>query len=274
MEQTREKARFVWPPNLLPDEAVQVRPIESTDPTIEAKNQQEKWWTLAERALFDPIAEPLRVRAARQGWTPDRPGEYCDRCGVSVGPHESDEMGCSRCLGRRLKWSRVVRLGAYDDPLSRWIQEVKFTRWCRLGIDLGRWLGESIRTQEVFGEQHGSEPPVVVAMPTSFRRRLSRGIDHAGVIARGVSTELGLQTVHALGRTHRMSQRRIPVSKRPQNVRGSLVFKAKTSISKRQVILVDDVLTTGATASEAARVLVDRGGAAGVVVGVLSVTGE
>ncbi len=272
-ERVGEKERFVWPPRLVPEEAVRVEAPEP-EPTQQVDRSREGILVRAERALLDPSAEPIRRRAARVGWAPDEPGVYCDRCGRSVGPHEEDEMGCSVCLSRRLKWGRVVRLGAYNEPLSRWIQEVKFTRWSRLGMDLGRWLGESIQEQRVFGDNGETDGTVVVAMPTSLRRRWSRGIDHAWVIARGVGLELGVPIVRALGRAHRPSQRRVAVSRRASNVRGTFVCRAKKAVYGRNVVLVDDVMTTGATAHEATKVLLGECGAASVVVGVLGVTGE
>lgn len=201
---------------------------------------------------LDPVAEPLARRAAAAEWTPDGPGDYCDRCGRDIGAFESNEVGCAACAQSRLPWSRFVRLGRYEPPLSDWICEVKFTRWPVLGLELGRLLGRVIR-------QAGIDPTpgraVIVPMPTTIRRRLSRGIDHAGIIARGVSEEVGPPIARLLARSHRPSQRAVPFDRRPSNVAGSLRLRRGAAVPAGTILLVDDVMTSGATMRAAARAL-------------------
>lgn len=272
MANDADQHKFVWPPVAVDAAPTTIEPETPGAPRVEVL-AKEPWWALAERVLLDPTAEPIRRRAQREGWAPDAPGDFCDRCGATIGPHEGDEMGCSHCTSFAVVWQRVVRMGKYEEPLARWIQEVKFTRWTRLGFDLGRWLGERVQKQKVFAEDEAPSP-VVVPMPVSVRRRWSRGIDHAGVIARGVGVQLGLPVARVLARSHRPSQRSVPISSRRSNVRGSMRFCGKNRVEGRTVVLVDDVMTSGATAREAARALVREGGASGVVVAVLAVAGE
>jgi ComF family protein len=195
---------------------------------------------------------PLAERMAEAGWTPDEPRAFCSRCGQQVGPHEADDTGCSRCRARRLAWSRLVRLGSYTGMLREAVQEVKFTRWRRLGHDLGRMLGRSLA---VALENAGVAPQdcALVPVPCSFRRRIVRGIDHTLVLARGVAAASGVPILRALARKHRPSQVTVPTSRRAANVSGSIRLRRGADLADRLVIVLDDVTTTGATLTAACR---------------------
>jgi ComF family protein len=162
-------------------------------------------------------------------------------------PHARD---CEACDGLKFPWEQLVRLGEFQGLLREMVHEVKFTRWRRLGTDLGRMLGRSVR--EVL---RTSSPVVVVPMPTTFRRRMVRGIDQALVIARGVARELDCPIAKALERQHRPSQTALPRSERIRNLTGSMRLKRGYDLAGHVAVLVDDVTTTRASLVAAARAL-------------------
>jgi len=103
---------------------------------------------------------------------------------------------------------------------------------------------------------------VVVPIPTTAGRLRSRGYNQALLLARRVSAVLDLPLCEALQRpTARRSQTALTPTERRENVRGT--FAAAEPASRRirsaHVLLIDDVLTTGATASEAAATLAHQG---------------
>jgi predicted amidophosphoribosyltransferase len=161
------------------------------------------------RSLFRSIEEtwlglttpPLEDRLAAAGWTPDASEAYCDRCGSTVGPHEADVAGCPACRERKLPWERMVRLGEYRGVLRDVIHEVKFTRWRRLGDQVGRLLGGSVGAA-IAEAGMDTARTALVPVPSSFRRRMARGIDHALVICRGIAAETGLEIQPILSRRH------------------------------------------------------------------------
>ncbi|MCA9282903.1 MAG: ComF family protein [Phycisphaeraceae bacterium] len=270
------QAKFTWPP--IPNAPVSVAATPApAQPAPEPRWRA--WLRSAERDLLVPTSLPLAQRIADTGWTPDAPTEYCQRCAHSIGPHEPDEFGCANCRNKRPPWSFAVRLATYESHLADWIREVKFhsNRW--LGASLGAELARAIRSAGL------SDPhPVVIPVPTSTRRRLSRGIDHTLTLARGVASELDAPVVRALARKHRASQLSIPVSARQANVSGSIravprriqsllpapaVGAARGSGSgggeggerrkEGAVIVVDDVMTTGSTLRAACNALLEAG---------------
>lgn len=209
------------------------------------------------QSVWLPIAvDRLSVRLERAGWEPDQSGRVCPRCGLSAGPYESDADGCPACRSSRLPWERLVRLGAYDGELRRAVLDFKFQPWRRLGSDLGRMLGEAV------ARQAGSIVPagtrvVIVPTPTTLRRRLNRGIDHALVLARGVASRTDGVVLPLVAREHRRSQVSVAPSERGRNV--ARAFRPSRSTGPGRlagrgggtgqtlVVVVDDVLTTGAT---------------------------
>ncbi|MEM1167439.1 MAG: phosphoribosyltransferase family protein [Planctomycetota bacterium] len=185
-----------------------------------------------------------------------------------MGPYEVGEFGCSACRTSRLPWELVVRLGVYEGELRGWLHELKFGRWRPAGRTLGRWLGERLVEAGI------ARDAVLVPMPTTTHRVVQRGIDHTRVLARAMSTVCGAEIVPALRRDHRASQRSVPASDRAANVRNAFAVRSlrrfRGRVAGRTVVLVDDIVTTGATVRAAARALMPFGPSR-VVVGVVAV---
>ncbi len=112
---------------------------------------------------------------------------------------------------------------------------------------------------------------VVVAMPMHWWRRLIRGTNNPDILAAFVAESLGLPIGrHALRRRRNaLVQTGLHQRERTANVRGAFAAGPADGIRGRRVLLVDDVLTTGATCSEAARTL-QQAGAASVAVAVVA----
>jgi ComF family protein len=269
MPNSSTPSKFVWPPKP-PATAADSSPSTPSNqslplPAPSLLTRLRSSLSEIEHAWLDPVALPLAQRIIQAEWHPDEPAAYCDRCGRDIGAYESDEVQCSRCARSRLPWDRCIRLGRYDAPLADWICEVKFTRWRVLGFELGRTLGKQLRAAGFTAANYPNA--IIVPIPTSFRRRLSRGIDHAAVIARGVAWELELPLVRALKRKHRPSQRAVAFSDRVGNVSGSIHLRRTHAkkLAGRTVLLIDDVMTTGATMRTAARALASSGTPPGAI---------
>lgn len=226
--------------------------------------------------LWFGVALPPAERAIdAAGWQPDEPSAYCPRCGAAIGPGtlrpaaEGACIGCAACAGRRGVGAGCVRLGAYTAPLSGWIAAIKYgARWEEMAEALGRRLGSAALSRAPDLANSG----IIVPMPMPPLRRLARGIDHAAEIAAGAAGVIrrpvlrGLlaardgpaQAARPAGARRREGGRRI------RSVRGTL------PLGGAPVLLVDDVLTTGASMRRAERLL-RRAGAGPILIAVLAV---
>lgn len=105
---------------------------------------------------------------------------------------------------------------------------------------------------------------VIVPMPMHWMRRWQRGFNQAELLAQDLGRRTHLPVRNAASRVHhRRAQAGLTNSKRRLNVAGAFSVKHPSWIAGRRVLLLDDVMTTGATASACARVL-KRAGAAHV----------
>lgn len=143
----------------------------------------------------------------------------------------------------------------YDGPVRRSILRYKFYNARSYADAYGRLLAVKL-TQDL--EQ---EFDLITWVPISTRRRIARGYDQVELLARSVGRELEREPVRLLVKTrHNRPQSRIRgQAQRRANVLG--VYRAENAslLQGKRVLLLDDVITTGATASEAARVLLTAG---------------
>jgi predicted amidophosphoribosyltransferase len=189
-------------------------------------------------------------------FVPDERGEYCHRCGDSVGPGEATETGCGSCRDRpAVTPDGVVRLGPYSGELRDWIIEIKYIRrWAEMAELLGRSLGRAVRRAGVVE----IERVLVVPMPMPWQRRMYRGIDHAGAIAAGVARELRSPRCGLLVRANGPPQVSLSRSERARAGSRGLRLRRRLGgwpLDGLHVLLVDDVRTTGASLKAAARLL-------------------
>jgi ComF family protein len=191
-------------------------------------------------------------------------GPTCPRCGARAHPSAATHGKCGACSGVKLWFDEAIALGEYDGLLRQWLLRMKHGQGDLLSLAVARLIWQHRRERLIV-----RRPDVVVPVPMHWRRRWSRGTNSPAVMAEVLADRFGVPLAAGLLRRlrHTPPQSSLPPSERRANVRG--VFKVRTGyhLEKANVLLVDDILTTGATCSEAARAL-KRAGAAKVIVAV------
>lgn len=219
-----------------------------------------------ERELLGFERLPPGRLVASSSWEADTPARYCSVCGGSA-----LGRGCRPdCMTAACPYHVVIRLGAYVDPLAEWIRTMKFERWHAMGEVLGRQLAASIAGHPGIQSQGN---PVVVPVPMPGLRRFSRGIDHTMVLAAAIAHELGWSLQRAMRQYGGPTQASRTASQRARRRNPFRPRRQGDALLGRNVMLVDDVLTTGRTARAAARRLREMG-ASSVSLAVLAVTNE
>jgi competence protein ComFC len=192
---------------------------------------------------------------------------YCLRCGATIGPHVTAtyDDGCSQCPSPLPRFGQVLRLGPHELPLSRAVHAMKFRGRAEVLTPLADLLAKAIANDEAVADIE-----VIVPVPMHWRRRLARPSDLATLLAERLGRALALPVSPAVRRVrHTRPQVRLSRTQRIENVRGAFALRWADDIAGAKVLLVDDVTTTGATASEVARVLCG-GGAVSVHLAVLT----
>jgi ComF family protein len=139
------------------------------------------------------------------------------------------------------------------------LHALKYSGRRRIASTLGRLASRAVLS----GDLHRAS--AVIPVPLSRRRRRERGFNQAELVARAVARETGIRLVtRALAKTsERPPQAGLSAAARRRNAAGAYRARLPRTLRGEAVLLVDDVMTTGATAEAAARALL-RGGAGAV----------
>jgi ComF family protein len=190
----------------------------------------------------------------------------CVRCAAPLPAYTSRRDGCFRCDGRKLWFDETVALGMYEGRLRDLILRMKRSDGDSLSLAMGRLLVEKhgARLAEVKAD-------VVVPIPQHWRRRVVHRTNSAAVLAEVIARQIRLPLAERLLRRSRHTARQAELTppERWKNVRRAFARRTGYHLSAAHVLLVDDVLTTGATCNDAARAL-RRAGAERVTVAVVA----
>jgi ComF family protein len=190
----------------------------------------------------------------------------CPRCATSLDGAVVSAGGCPRCRDVDWQFSAAFRLARYRDELRKAVLRMKSPADEPLTAAVGRLL-----VVQRMADLTAWRPDLVVPVPMHWRRRLARGANSPDLLAAIIARRL--KTRSAVGALSRRRQTRpqneLPTEDRAENIRGAFRIKSSWDFRGARVLLVDDVMTTGATANETAGVL-RRGGAADVAIAVVA----
>jgi ComF family protein len=214
---------------------------------------------------FLPAEQANFCTDCRNALTAD-PFPCCPRCANTVGPYVPLAGRCNACRDQSFHFECAVRLGPYDGLLRQVILRLKHAP----GEGLAEVLGE-LWASHLEQRLRDLKADVIVPVPLHWWRRWTRGYNQSEVLARALANHLRMPCKTGWLRRVRNTPRQVGQSStaRRENVRNAFSAPAWAELRGKTILLVDDVLTTGSTASDAARAL-RTAGAARVVVAVLA----
>ncbi|MFQ5868413.1 MAG: ComF family protein [Candidatus Zixiibacteriota bacterium] len=177
---------------------------------------------------------------------------YCPSC-KRQSPSLSDGCGCEES-DQALE--AVFSLGVYDEEMKALIENFKYKRKRRLGSFLSEVLSERLLNSAEF-----PRADFIVTVPLHKRKLRERGFNQSEAVAGQLSEKLGIPVLSdsVIRKRNTRTQTGLSREERRKNVKGAFKLTGKVDLEGRRLLLVDDVLTTGATMSECARTLKSAG---------------
>jgi ComF family protein len=182
-------------------------------------------------------------------------GPRCPRCYDRLKP----EGVCWRCQHYPLSLSGLRSVSAYAEPLRSCIHSLKYADNKRLAGLLGHLLAQTYRASGLQGDY-------IIPVPLHYERQKQRGYNQASLLAHVCATHIGLAVREDLVIRKRPTAAQVELKphERLQNVAGAFACAPdliSTSLYRHNIILIDDVCTTGATLAACAAPLFAAGAA-------------
>ena len=190
-------------------------------------------------------------------------GRSCAKCGKALGDTDPEDI-CHGCRHYDYHFDRGYACAEYGAHEKAVLYELKYAS----RGDIGKILGEIVYDRMVseFGEDGlGDAYDLVIPIPIFRQRRKTRGFNHAEIIAKSFAerAEIAYSREILFRSRATLPMKGLGPSERMTNIQGAFSVREelKEKIVGKDLLLIDDIYTTGATLSEAARVLKDSGAA-------------
>lgn len=186
---------------------------------------------------------------------------FCQKCGRKIKGAYASKNICRDCRQEHYYFDRAWASCSYEGTAKEMIHNFKYKNKLPLKKHLSHLMIEFIKEYRLPIDYCDYIAPV----PLSAGKLREREFNQSALLAEGISEDLGINILKdnliRVRDTH--SQTHLDIPGRRENVRGAFALKKPEEVRKKIILLVDDVLTSGSTASEAARAL--KGAGADVV---------
>ena len=175
---------------------------------------------------------------------------YCQKCGTII---KGNYNLCIHCKDIERHFNKARSVYVYDEESSPIILKAKFGKAKTPAIALGKMLADFFATSDVIGE-------VVTFVPMPASRQKERGYNQSEEICKQFSILTKIPMIDALEKLETSTkQAKLNFDERQQNIAGTFKIKDKSLVKGKYILLIDDVITTGATTSECAKVMLEAG---------------
>ncbi|MBR0800018.1 ComF family protein [Bradyrhizobium jicamae] len=183
---------------------------------------------------------------------------YCPRLGIPFVYDPGPELLSMEAIAHPPAYQRARAAVRYDDVARTLVHALKYQDRTDLAPAMGRWMARA-------GKELLDGADLLVPVPLHWRRGWSRRYNQSGALAKVISRRSGVRMASETLRRVRATEQQIGLSRpqRASNVQGAfrIADERKSDVEGRRIILVDDVLTSGATVDGCARALLRAGAA-------------
>ena len=180
----------------------------------------------------------------------------CPRCGVGFATDMGEDHLCSDCLQGDGHFTKARSFAHYEGLMADLISRFKYRGASRLAKTLGTLLADYSHAGFSFLD-YG----VIIPVPLHARRLRQRGYNQSLLLARTIARRHAIPLDYTSLRRIRPTQPQTELSglQRQTNIRGAFAVRKKDAVNEKNILLIDDVFTTGATVEECAYVLLKSG---------------
>ena len=185
---------------------------------------------------------------------------FCQKCSEPFEGSIADAFTCANCAHRTIYFDAAVAAYRGRGIVRQIIHEFKYNRQIHLRHLVSRWLHAAMDDERLRGRRFD----VIVPVPLHPTRQRERGFNQASLLAELLSAQSSIPAKPVLERTrYTTTQTALDRAERMENLHNAFRLRKNADVRGLRVLLIDDVLTTGSTLSECARVL-KRAGAISV----------
>jgi ComF family protein len=183
-------------------------------------------------------------------------GSLCPVCGTTFSDSPAGSHLCGDCLENEPYFSRARAVFSYETIILDVIHQFKYGS----NISVGALLA-SLMADFSFPDVDFSDHSLIIPVPLHIKRLRQRGFNQSLLLARALAKKWQIPVNFSLLKRHKftLTQTGLHKTDRKQNIKGVFEVSDKKNIADKNVILVDDVYTTGATINECAKTLTKAG---------------
>jgi ComF family protein len=183
---------------------------------------------------------------------------YCERLGIPFPYDPGPGVLSMEAISDPPSYRRARAAVRYDDISRKLVHALKYGDRLDLAPTMGRWM-------ETAGRDLTSEADVIVPVPLHWRRQWARRFNQSALLGEMIAKASGVPAAHGALKRVKATPQQVGLSQaeRAANMQGAFAVPAagKAEVAGRRLVLVDDVLTSGATADACARALLRAGAA-------------
>ncbi len=183
-------------------------------------------------------------------------GSICPVCGTTFSDSPAPSHLCGDCLGNKTYFSHARAVFSYDEFILKAIHQFKYGRNISIGETLASFMADFS-----FPDIDFTDYSLIVPVPLHIKRLRERGFNQSLILARALEKKRQIPVNFSLLKRHKytLTQTGSNRNERKQNIKGAFEVTDKKKVAGKNIILIDDVYTTGATINECAKTLIRSG---------------